>query len=291
LEVSVIIPCGRPERAIPTLESLAHQTYTGAYEVFTVGQGVSALDGRFPFLRTIDSPTPLNPAEARNRGARAARGAFLLFIDDDCQAEPDWIERNVAELDADPRVGAVGGRINGASGRFMARCTDIGNFWLQLGPRRKVEMPSLFSASLAIRRDLFEQLGGFDERLAVREDTDLVRRARQIGHASLYEPAIRIRHDHRRSTFGAFLRYQYANGLGAGLTVEMNEPTASRVTRLRVACRRCYALLILPLAAGQTVQVGLGCRHLGLKLLPMLPVVFIGYIAFHVGVWRRLQCR
>jgi glycosyltransferase involved in cell wall biosynthesis len=286
----VVVPCGRPERAIPTLESLARQAYPGTIEAFCVGHGVSALTGRFPFLQTIDSPTPLSPAQARNRGAREARGTHLLFLDDDCTVDPDWIARNVAELESDPRIGAVGGRIGGASPRFMSRCTDISNFWLQLGASRRVDMPSLFSASLAIRRDLFEQLGGFDEHLTIREDSDLVQRARQLGRSSVYVPEIRIRHDHRRETFGALMRYQYANGVGAGLAVELAYPTVGWITRLRVACRRCYGLLVLPLAAGQTLQVGLASRHRGLVLLPMLPVVFIGYVVFHSGVWRRLQC-
>jgi hypothetical protein len=173
----------------------------------------------------------------------------------------------------------------------MSRCTDLSNFWLQLGPARKSDMPSLFSASLAMRRDLFERLGGFDERLAVREDTDLVRRARQLGRSAVYVPDIRVRHDHRRETFRALLRYQYANGLGASLSVELRQPSASLVTRLRVACRRAYPLLVLPLAAGQTLQVAIGMRHLGLRVLPMLPVVFVGYTVFHAGVWRSLRCQ
>jgi GT2 family glycosyltransferase len=289
--VSVIVPCGRPERAIPTLESLARQRYAGTIEVFTVGQGAAALDGRYPFLTPVDSPNRLSPAQARNRGARAARGTILLFLDDDCQVEPDWIARNVAELEGDPRTGAVGGRIAGASPRFMSRCTDISNFWLQLGTRRKADMPALYSASLAIRRDLFEQLGGFDERLTIREDADLVQRARQLGRPSVYAPEIRVRHDHRRETCGALLRYQYANGLGAGLTEELKQPAAGGLTRFRVACRRCYWLLILPLAAGQTLQVGLGNGHVGPILLAMLPVVFAGYVAYHAGVWQSLRNR
>ncbi len=70
---------------------------------------IAAFAHSAPFA--VDAHTLAEPSipAARNAGARAARGDVIAFLDDDAVARPDWLERLVAALERDPRVGVVGG--------------------------------------------------------------------------------------------------------------------------------------------------------------------------------------
>ncbi len=61
-------------------------------------------------LRTVVERVPGIPA-ARNRGIAEATGDVILFTDDDCRAEPGWVERMVRPFHLNPHIGAVGGEI------------------------------------------------------------------------------------------------------------------------------------------------------------------------------------
>jgi hypothetical protein len=80
--VSIIIPVGRPERALPTLLSLAAQNPTpNAWEVILVGSNLNAL-GSVPAslpLRTVVLPARGSPAQTRIAGVAAATGQWYLF--------------------------------------------------------------------------------------------------------------------------------------------------------------------------------------------------------------------
>ena len=59
-------------------------------------------------LRTVIEITPGIPA-ARNRGVQEAKGDIILFTDDDCEADPFWVENMVKPFYYNPYIGAVGG--------------------------------------------------------------------------------------------------------------------------------------------------------------------------------------
>jgi glycosyltransferase involved in cell wall biosynthesis len=61
-------------------------------------------------LRTVVETTPGIPA-ARNRGIQEASGDIILFTDDDCEADPRWVENMVNPFYYNPHIGAVGGEI------------------------------------------------------------------------------------------------------------------------------------------------------------------------------------
>lgn len=117
-------------------------------------------------------------SRARNRGARAATGEIVAYIDDDAVAERDWLSALVREF-SDERVMAVTGRIlptkveTGAERAFAA----LGGFGVGDESRRVLDRhdPRWFElacfggigngANMAIRRSIFEQWPGFEERL------------------------------------------------------------------------------------------------------------------------------
>jgi hypothetical protein len=140
---------------------------------------------------------------ACNVGARAARAAIVLFLNPDCEVAAGSLERCVTELQA-PGVGVVGIALVDESGAVARSChrfpTFVSFVWRILGlnvlshrfndgsmaswdHRSDADVDHVIGAFYAMRRELFERLGGFDERFFVYlEDLDLSLRVRQAGH-------------------------------------------------------------------------------------------------------------
>ena len=146
------------------------------------------------FLRTV------------NRGARAARGRLLLILNNDTQPQPGWLDALVAVFD-DPTVGLAGSKFIYPSGHLQeAGAVLRANGAVELvgfndDPRlpeynvtREVDHCS--AASVMIPRDLFLQLGGFDELFApvYFEDCDLSLKIRSRGLKVVYVPGSVIVH-------------------------------------------------------------------------------------------------
>ena len=171
MEVSVVIPARDAGATLPaTLSALDAQQGAPTYEVIV-----------------IDDAAGEGPAAARNRGAARATGRLLAFTDADCEPEPGWLAALAAAArDAD----VVQGRVVPAG--------PVGPFDRTIS----VEvMHGLFeTANLAIRRDLFERLGGFESILRPRrgkelgEDVWLGWRARRAGARVEFCPEAVVRH-------------------------------------------------------------------------------------------------
>jgi GT2 family glycosyltransferase len=139
---------------------------------------------------------------ARNTGARAATGDVLAFTDADCCPRPDWLVELLAPL-ADPTIGAVAGGLASTPPRSAVEAFSS-LFTLQSpGPRTRHARWTPWAggfptANLAVRRDLFARLGGFDESVAIYgEDYDLCARLYAAGAAIEYVPAAVVEHQHR----------------------------------------------------------------------------------------------
>jgi glycosyltransferase involved in cell wall biosynthesis len=119
------------------------------------------------------------PAAARNVGWRASRAEWVVFLDDDVVPTPTWKEDLVADLDDLP---------SGVAG-------SQGNITVPLPSDRRptdwernvasLESGKWITADMAYRREVLEEVGGFDERFvrAYREDSDLALRVRGAGYA------------------------------------------------------------------------------------------------------------
>src|SRR5579885_671160 len=101
--VSVIIPFSKPDLVEVALNKLVQQTCP-ADEIIVVGQHSSTLTSRWP-VRAIETAPIYYPGEARNIGARAAKGEYLLFLDDDCEPAADWIEECQGAFGSENRRG------------------------------------------------------------------------------------------------------------------------------------------------------------------------------------------
>lgn len=263
-KISIIIPVSRSQKAQKAEESVLAQDYPGLEVIKVDAKGLS-------------------PAEARNKGAKKARGEILLFLDDDCEAQENWLRENLKAL-AEPKAGAVGSRVQGKSGKYFARSLDFANFTFAQSTKRR-EMP-VCTASLAIKKEVFQKVRGFNEKMRVGEDTDLCMRLRRLGYKTIYEPRIKVLHDHGRETLKSFLSYQYNNGRVKGLTIEGRYPDNLWFLFLKkISYPGIYWLFILPFAILATLIAVLVNLRDYPKVIFYSPGIFLGKLACQVGIF------
>lgn len=180
------------------------------------------------------------PAAARNTGLRATTAEFVGFVDSDASIDPDSLDALAAVIAGDPRIGAVAPRIRPAA---ASPRTVLGRFAdafspLDMGPRSGpvgpgFPVPYVPSTVLVVRRAAIEEVGGFDERLRVGEDVDLVRRLVAAGWSVHYAADVEAQHD-EPTTWSRWLvrraRYGTSAGPLAGSTTA--HPTVAGLRRL-----------------------------------------------------------
>ena len=285
--VSVIIPFSKPDLAEVVLEKLMRQTYPAERtEILLVCHKSSALASRWP--STVVETEPIYyPGEARNIGARAATGEYFLFLDDDCEPAPDWIEQNIRELEK-PEVAAVGGQIAGKSKAFFAQCVDFSRFgFSQVNTAME---GAVCSASLGVKRKAFEEAQGFSEILRSEEDMDFCYRLVKMGYKTAYQPLIKVLHDHRRNSFSVLMRSSYYYGRVSGLYVKRLYPEMSKRNSIlsRIQNPFLYPFMMLPVSLGATLNiVRVNVREYP-KVLLYAPFIFLSKIASHAGIWQWL---
>jgi GT2 family glycosyltransferase len=179
---SVIIPTyHRNDLLAKCLDCLAPNVQTlpvEQYEVIVSDDGSQTtaqemICDRYPWAKWV-AGSRQGPAANRNNGARYAKGEWLVFTDDDCLPDPQWLEAYAKAVVTEPSCLVFEGRT------YVDR------------PRRTLAEISpanesggyLWSCNFAIQRQLFESISGFDERFpyAAMEDVDLRRRLTKAGY-------------------------------------------------------------------------------------------------------------
>jgi glycosyltransferase involved in cell wall biosynthesis len=298
--VSVIIPARNEGRTIAGLvEAVRAQAPAGwAVEVVLVDDGssddtvaaASAAGARVVELGSRAGGG--NPAVARNRGALAATGDPLVFLDADCRPAPGWLGRLLAGHDAGAVV--VGGSLDLPPGLpFMARC-DYYCGWYHVHSRRPGgEVPNHPPGNVSVGRAEFEQTRGFTEQQPIayaHEELAWQAEVRRKGGRVVFDPAAVVYHFNRPG-FRNLLRRNYRWGFSA---VESKAPTGAA----RFAWVYRYpALLIaagLPLALGSTGYIVYCWVRAGvLEPVLMTPVVLAARLAYSAGLvagaWRWMR--
>ena len=219
----VVMTMNRPEALADCLGSLAAQTLAPEmFEVVVVDvsdppahEVVNAFAGR---LSLRHRPAPNRGVSGnRNIGVEVACGRLIAFLDDDCVAEPDWLE--LLTLTAEAHPGAlVGGRVENAdptnavavAGQVITE--GVHAFFNPPGAQPRF-LPGL---NFAVERERFLAVGGCDDRFGrlAAEDRDFVDRWRLAGGQLVHCPSAVVRHAHRY-TLSAFVRQHVNYGRGA----------------------------------------------------------------------------
>lgn len=211
MNISVVIPNLNSPIIAEVTATLYHQD-TLPHEIIIVGRDEERRITAHQLVRFIETPSRVSAATARNIGAKLAQGEIVCFIDADCLVHPQCLYYHLHAHHRGEVV--VGGSITFDDTHYWHLCDNLAVFTPFLATRPAGERAYLPSLNLSIRRDLFWQLGGFDERFtgAAGEDTDLSFRIRQHGYRLFFEPAAIISHCHRRMSSGDLWRHISAFG-------------------------------------------------------------------------------
>ncbi|MFV2018667.1 glycosyltransferase family 2 protein [Micromonospora sp. LOL_023] len=197
--VSVIVPNYNYARALKLcLSALRAQTYPNMEIVVVDDRSTdeSVAVAESYGVRVVRTPVNGGPSVARNLGAANANGEILFFVDSDVAAKPDAVANAVALLTERPEIGAVCGNYDPVplirdSLVEEYRCMQQ-SYWLIADEGR---IYTMYTALLAMRTEVFREIGPFNPRLRETENADYGFRL-----ASRYEiwltPAVRGVHDH-----------------------------------------------------------------------------------------------
>ncbi|WP_224360478.1 rhamnosyltransferase WsaF family glycosyltransferase [Hyalangium versicolor] len=218
-QVSIIVPFqGEPERLRTLLQSLLRKTRYSRYELLLVFHG-GAQSGQSELLKGLKDPRirlltwehPFSAPAVYNFAARQAQGKLLLFLDAALEViQEDWLEELISQAQR-PEVGVVGARIQFPDGSVRHSGVVVGMTGFAGHPFYRMEGPAQWtpfgssdwtrnylavtSDCLMVRREVFEALGGFDERLVVcGSDVDLGMRTVARGLRVVYTPHARLVH-------------------------------------------------------------------------------------------------
>jgi GT2 family glycosyltransferase len=212
--VSIIIPTrDRVQLLEQCVDSIVRRTDASvAYEIVVADNGSSERE-TLEYLqsgpvRTVSVPGPFNFSAINNAAARAARGDFLLFLNNDTEViEPGWLAAMV-EWAQQPSIGAVGAKLLFADGRFQhvgVTLHDGSAFHPGYGERPTARgwidtdllrnYTAVTAACMMVRKEVFDRAGGFDESFPVAyNDVELCVRLVRAGLRNLYTPYAALFH-------------------------------------------------------------------------------------------------
>jgi glycosyltransferase involved in cell wall biosynthesis len=215
VSISIIIPALNEERMIGRcLASLVKLAFArDRFEVLVVDNGSRdrTLEIAESFQDRLNvrvlQKTNVRISALRNLGARAAAGTILAFLDADCLAPEDWLDR-IFEL-----ARADGAGVLGAHYLLPENSTWVGRTWhrYQEAPKSG-EISHVPAGDLIMRREDFLRLGGFDETIQTNEDYELCERARKAGMQVRAFPRIGVVHLGTAQSLRVFFRKQAWHG-------------------------------------------------------------------------------
>lgn len=205
--ISVIMPVYNGVQYLRVaIDSVIAQTLPPA-EMFLIDDG--STDGSKALLQTIEMPFPKyilqqenkRQSAARNLGASKAIGKYLAFLDHDDIWYPQHLEKLVAPLEDDSRLGWSYSDIDEMdSGGGLISLNVLGglNPFVQHPKTNIFNMLGadmfIFPSAAVVRRDAFLAIGGFDERLSGYEDDDLFLRMFRAGWMNVFLPESLVRY-------------------------------------------------------------------------------------------------
>jgi GT2 family glycosyltransferase len=256
--VSIIVT-GRNE--IPTIDgcikSLLEQTYPNFEIIYVDGRSTDGTYDKTVELRNSCKEDFINckgfltfsvddadsPAKGRNFGVKVANGSIIAFIDADCVAEKYWLINLINRVPKD--AGIIGGPnlpkhvcntpVTEAIDRVIGTYLGSGGSPQFLKIKKLSEVYAVPSCNMCISRSLFEEVGGFDEKLTYNEDSDLCKRILARGKKIVYNPEAKVGHYNGMDSYSDFARLISKYGVERGKNVLSNPGLLTRFNGFSIA--------------------------------------------------------
>ncbi|MCR5370499.1 MAG: glycosyltransferase [Clostridium sp.] len=211
-EVSIVIPCyNQIHYTYLCLVSILEHTKDVSYEVIIADDVSSdATEHLAEFAENLvicRNSTNQGFLKNCNQAAKAARGTYIMFLNNDTKVTEGWLSSLTGLMEKDQTVGMCGSKLVYPDGRLQEAGGIIwsdGSGWNygRLDDPDKAEynyvkdVDYISGAAILIRRSLWEEIGGFDERYAPAycEDSDLAFEVRRHGYRVVYQPLSKVIH-------------------------------------------------------------------------------------------------
>ena len=226
MKISVVIAThNRTELLQKCLTAVFSQTQP-AYEVIVVDDASTKnvkeiMQQQFPHAIFLRQDSKTGPAAARNRGSNFAHGDILAFTDDDCEPSPTWLQEIKNGFETYPDVIAISGIQEAPPevlhhNKYAQYEKFVTQEIYQVGESAVKGTPAPGGTNnLAVPKESFLQIGGFDEffPVAAGEDTDLLNRLCDFGEQTINLP-ITVQHN-QSYTHNSWRNQQFRRGIGA----------------------------------------------------------------------------
>lgn len=210
--VSIVIPCyNQVHYTYACLWSILEFTTDVTYEVIIaddVSSDATAVLNRYAEGLVIRrNQTNQGFLKNCNQGARAARGKYIMFLNNDTRVTKGWLSSLVNLMESDPSIGMTGSKLVYPDGRLQEAGGILwsdGSGWNygRLDDPEKAEynyvkdVDYISGAAILLSSALWKKIGGFDERFAPAycEDSDLAFEVRKAGYRVVYQPLSTVIH-------------------------------------------------------------------------------------------------
>ena len=222
--VSILIPNrDQKETLEKCLNSIWEKSTYKNYEILIVENNSSSPEifnyyreiEKRPGVRILTWKEGFNYSAINNFGEKSAAGDYLLFLNNDVEViNPGWIEELLGNCQR-KEVGIVGAKLYYPDDTIQHAGTVIGiggiagHAFLNMPRSRtgylhkaslQMDLSAVTAACMMMKRQVFKQLGGFEERLSVAfNDVDLCLRTVQAGYLVVYNPEVELYHYESKS--------------------------------------------------------------------------------------------
>ena len=209
MDITVVIPAFNEADTIKKdIRAVNKQAFDGEITILVVDNG--STDNTAEIAESMGATVVSEPKAgsyvARNTGIEHAEDDYIAFTDADTTLDPDWIANGIAALEEG--ADAVSGPIvveSKPSDGFIAKFDEVLGF----------SKETLKTANLITRKEVFDEVGTFDETLISGGDVEWGNRVERSKFTYRYDESVVVRHEPRRTLrdlLGKNIRTGYGNG-------------------------------------------------------------------------------